>query len=169
MSGQLVEAVWPSTTRRILGTSGMINGDKNTRQRLKRLALRAFSPKYMNAYTSVIKSGITSNVQASIPCFLDVNVLPRFVFFYFDRNLIRMFLVRPATWGRQTGQLLPWNVLSGFEKKSSYSSYRIKTKVVCEFSMSCFFRHFQFFFNVNLLKYKEAAYGRSIFSGNNIF
>nr|CAB3235442.1 cytochrome P450 26A1-like [Phallusia mammillata] len=61
--GNLVEAVWPETTRRILGTNGIVNGDKNTHTKIKRLALRAFSPKFINKYSPVMISRIESHIK----------------------------------------------------------------------------------------------------------
>ena len=63
--GVLVKTYWPSTTRRILGTSGIVNGDVHTHTLIKRLTLKAFSPKYMHNYTPIIKLGIINHLKVS--------------------------------------------------------------------------------------------------------
>ncbi|XP_002123562.2 cytochrome P450 26A1 isoform X1 [Ciona intestinalis] len=61
--GTLVQTRWPSTTRRILGTDGIVNGDLATHCRIKRLALKAFSPKYIGTYAPVIQAGVAAHVK----------------------------------------------------------------------------------------------------------
>uniref|UniRef100_H2YE35 Cytochrome P450 26A1 n=1 Tax=Ciona savignyi TaxID=51511 RepID=H2YE35_CIOSA len=61
--GTLVQTRWPSTTRRILGTDGIVNGDLATHCRIKRLALKAFSPKYVGTFAPVIQAGIAAHIK----------------------------------------------------------------------------------------------------------
>lgn len=61
--GQLVETQWPYTTRVILGTDGIVNGSKETHIRIKRLALRAFSPRFMETYSKSVQRSIHIHIQ----------------------------------------------------------------------------------------------------------
>lgn len=58
-----METLWPSMTRKILGEHGIVNGDKQTHTTIKRLALRAFSPRHMWKYAPVVQSGIKRHIQ----------------------------------------------------------------------------------------------------------
>jgi len=61
--GSIVQTYWPSTTRRILGTNGIVNGDADTHTYIKRLALRAFSPRFMHNYAPIIQNQITTHLK----------------------------------------------------------------------------------------------------------
>ena len=62
-SGQIVDTLWPSMTREILGENGIVNGDKQTHATIKRLVLRVFSPKFMGKYAPVVQHGISSHIK----------------------------------------------------------------------------------------------------------
>ena len=64
--GQIVDTLWPSVTRHILGENGIVNGDKETHVTMKRLVLRAFSPKYMGKYAPVVQDGISKHVKVGL-------------------------------------------------------------------------------------------------------
>ncbi|CAK8688964.1 unnamed protein product [Clavelina lepadiformis] len=61
--GSVVRCRWPSTTRRILGEDGIVNGDKETHHRIKRLSLKSFSPKYMGTYAPIVQTGIKEHLK----------------------------------------------------------------------------------------------------------
>lgn len=60
--GQTVETKWPYTTRVILGTDGIVNGSKETHTTIKKLALRALSPRFMETYAPSVQRSIKKHI-----------------------------------------------------------------------------------------------------------
>lgn len=60
--GQIVETKWPYTTRVILGTDGIVNGPKETHTLIKKLALRALSPRFMARYSTSVQRSVKNHV-----------------------------------------------------------------------------------------------------------
>ncbi|XP_039260316.2 cytochrome P450 26B1-like [Styela clava] len=60
--GQLVETKWPYTTQVILGSDGIVNGCKKTHTTIKRLTLRALSPRFMETYASSVQRSVKRHV-----------------------------------------------------------------------------------------------------------